>query len=49
MAMKVRDILPGKLYWDGKDNNRKFCKGGVYIYKIETNKENFYGSVVLVK
>ncbi|MFH1841876.1 MAG: C25 family cysteine peptidase [bacterium] len=40
---------PGSLVWDGRDNAGQLAAGGVYLYRLETNKEIRTRKLLLVR
>lgn len=51
--MNLRDKIVRTLHneqvWDGRSENGRVCKGGVYIYQIEAENKRVTGKVVLIK
>lgn len=39
----------GVMFWNGKDQNGAFVKGGVYLYQIEASDKVLTGTVVVAK
>lgn len=49
LPVKMTSETEGYFFWDGKDENGKICKTGVYIYQIECGARVINGTVILAK
>jgi flagellar hook assembly protein FlgD len=41
--------LSNQNQWDGKNEQNRLCEGGVYLYRIEGQKQHVSGQVVLIR
>jgi gliding motility-associated-like protein len=50
----VADLTPGQdpttlMLWDGKDSSGRVVPGGIYLYKIEFQGNQFTGTVIVAR
>lgn len=39
----------GSVYWDGRDENGAFVRGGIYVYSIRVGSTRYRGTIVVVR
>lgn len=47
--MKENTYNQGSVYWDGRDDNGNFVRGGVYMYSIRAGSNRYRGTLVVVR
>lgn len=46
---KENNYGQGSVYWDGRDDNGNFVRGGIYVYSIRVGNNRYRGTIVVVR